>query len=49
MELLLFKWSMVGTMMGKCLLMSSSVSSPLGQEVQNLELAEQWVELGGGN
>ena len=40
MELLLFKWSLVVTVMGKCLLMASSVSSPLGQAVQNLEMAE---------
>ena len=29
--------------------LSSSVSISLDQEVQNLQLAEQWVELGGGN
>ena len=44
MELLLFKWSLVG----KCLSMSSFVSSPLGQKVQNFEMAEQWADMTGG-
>ena len=49
MELLLFKWSLVVTVMGKCSSMSSSVYGPLGQAVQNFEMAEQWVEMTGGD